>query len=299
MRRGDTGRGSRSPEVTLVEQYTVSNSATPTQDGPTYSQSQINPDAPSYQSHSSSVLQPEAPLPKYEPNNGSAFSKSVQFSNVHVHETVVLDHSYISNESGSFLSLSKSSKRQSDPPSMVSEAVRTVDEYEAQRQPQRRRYKQEGKSPGNKTNIVNRRDELRRILSSGTASSLIIPSNKPTTSLRDSQSNISEYIHIQELAPKQSHGSGRNGGPSLDVGLNKPISQNADDIFQEYQRSFIQVEDEQEQTNNATRTQRGLWSSNSRSAPTSQQRQQQPSKSSFGLLRRFFPKKDSDLKTIL
>jgi hypothetical protein len=306
-------RGSRSPEVTLVEQYTVSNAATSLiLQGELFQNSLEQLQFQSLQSSSiSSSFSPEAALPMLEPiNSDSAPScsmhKSVHFAVVQVHETTIIDGSYISTDSANSnhfdaeqrhnpyhnIKVTKSSSwRQNDPPSSESLTVHTVDEYEAQRQPQSRRYKQEGRVP--KSNGGSRKDELRRILSTGTTTIATL------SSIGTSRSNISEYVSVQELVPKQ-----LNGRESTNVESNPPLSENANDIFQEYQRSFILDEEQQQQPNDSTRIQRGPWLSNSRSIPSlsrniaAQPSQQQQSQRT-GLLRRFFPKKDKNLKAII
>ena len=304
----------RSPETTLVSSSTIS--------------SAVKSENNHLLSHRSDdihkILQPDSklfiPLVEPEPDpdpvkTSLSMHRSVQFANVQIHEHITLDTSGDSENSQNYYidsqpfspdghSILKPPRRQNDPPPSVLSIVSTVDEYEARREPYRRRLKEQEKESGTSKTVGSRTDQLRRILSIGTNSS------SSTLQIHDSNSssiqiNASDYVSVQELVPKEQS----RIGTSRTVEEQPPLSENANDIFEAYQQSFIEVDQgEQQVTTNARQQQRQrpqslIHTRRSVSVPSlSRSAAQQPPPQRHephegrGLFRRFFPKKDLHLK---
>jgi hypothetical protein len=214
------------------------------------------PPPPFLDQHDTTVLAPPDPtnpplLPSLETHGLFSIHRSVQFASVQIHEHIILDTSGESEASQNFIAGStlktpddysptmKSSgtrSKQSDPPSSVLSVVSTVDEYEAQRVPHRRQWKDQEKRSGQKFNAAaNERATNRRIPSiraaSSTNSFLI---HEGGSVAQQQQQHDSEYVSVQELAPPKSFS--RIGHSTAQQ---EPLSQNAHDILETYQQSFI------------------------------------------------------------
>jgi hypothetical protein len=242
--------------------------------------------------------------------------RSVHFSNVHIHEHLILDTSGDSESSLSFVVSSsppvsttnqlpqlKSSRTQNDPPPSVLSMVSTVDEYEARREPYRRRLKEQEKQSGKSNATDSRSDQLRRILSIGTTAAttttsfLIHDNNNNNNAV--ALNNASDYVSVQELVPKE---QSRIGASRVEE-QQPPLSQNANDIFEAYQQSFIGSE-QGDYPSPATATTTSSRTKHRRprpinrrsvSAPVAPKSPQLPAEGR-GLFRRFFPKKELHLK---
>ena len=216
--------------------------------------------------------------------------------------------------------LMKSSRKQSDPPPSVLSMVSTVDEYEARREPHRRRLKEQEKRSGKPNATDNRSDQLRRILSIGTiantgakSSSFLIPGNNTKHNNNTNNSvalnNASDYVSVQELIPpKEQSRIGKSSRVAEEQ--QPPLSQTSNDIFEAYQQSFIGSEQGDYPSPVATTTSSTRQSNRQQqlrrprpinrrsvSAPVVTKSQQPPPPSEGrGLFRRFFPKKDAHLK---
>jgi hypothetical protein len=309
------GGTTRSPEVTLVSSSTVSNAV--------FSKEQ-NDQIWNHRSHEiNEPVQKESKLfiPSIEPDPDKvsySMHRSVQFANVQIHEHIILDTSGDSENSQNYFvdsnplphtlvdchSILKQSKKQNDPPSSTLSVVSTVDEYEAQREPHRRRLKEQEKRSGTANAAGSRSEQLRRILSIGTNnSSSKFPIHDNNSAI---YGNASDYVSVQELEPKEQS----RIGASRTEEEQPPLSQNANDIFEAYQQSFIEVDQGEQQPAVSTRQnqqqrQRPQSLSNTRrstsepslprSAAKKSQRQPQQQEGR-GLFRRFFHKKDHNLK---
>ena len=247
----------RSPEVTLVADSVTSNVAACCNNEahhhapPPPSQRLTPPPPPFLDRHDTTVLAPPDPtnpplLPSLETHGLFSIHRSVQFASVQIHEHIILDTSGESEASQNFVAGSTlktpddyspstmksfgSRSKQSDPPSSVLSVVSTVDEYEAQRVPHRRQWKDQEKRSGqfNNERATNRRIPSIRAASS-TNSFLIHEGGSVAQQQQDS-----EYVSVQELAPPKSFS--RIGHSTAQQ---EPLSQNAHDILETYQQSFI------------------------------------------------------------
>jgi hypothetical protein len=188
--------------------------------------------------------------------------------------------------------------------------VSTVDEYEAQREPHRRRLKEQEKRSGNSNVGSNRTDHLRRILSISTSSASSFTKAKNYDKNDTVHGSASDYVSVQELEPKE---QSRIGLSRIDETQQTPLSETANDIFEAYQQSFIGVEQEEQQITTSTRQHQSSQrhrpksitnAGRSVSAPSllrsgtkkSQQPHPQQQHEGRGLLRRFFHKKDLHVK---
>lgn len=309
------GGTTRSPEVTLVSSSTISNVV--------FSKEQ-NDQIWNHRSHEiNEPAQTESKLliPSIEPDPDKvsySMHRSVQFANVQIHEHIILDTSGDSENSQNYFvdsnplphtltdghSILKQSKKQNDPPSSTLSVVSTVDEYEAQREPHRRRLKEQEKRSGTSNAAGSRSEQLRRILSISTSnSSSKFPIHDNNSAI---YGNASDYVSVQELEPKEQS----RIGASRTEEEQPPLSQNANDIFEAYQQSFIEVDPGEQQPAASTRQnqqqrQRPQSLSNSRRSVSAQSLSRSAAKKSQrqpqhedgrGLFRRFFHKKDPNSK---
>ncbi len=304
----------RSPEVTLVADSVTSNVVCfnePLNHHP-------HPQPPPYwdPDDTTAVMAPPEQLnppllPSLESNGPFSIHRSVQFASVQIHEHIILDTSGDSESSQNFLAgltlktphdysppLKSSGNRskQSDPPPSVFPVVSTVDEYEAQRVPHRRRLNDQEKRSGQSNAAANESTTNRRIPSIRAASS----TNSFLIHEGGSMAQDSEYVSVQELAPpKDSSRIGRTA--------QEPLSQNAHDILETYQQSFIDdVETGQDapfssfaaanrSTGSTTRRPPSIGR-RSVSAPIITTRQKSSQQPERGLFRRLFSKKNDHLE---